>query len=142
MPWTEPRVWRGHAQHGDDADKFGESGGTNRYSLNVQWRDNLRETMPAKAVAQGDVFIATGANALERLAVGSNGQALRVNAAGDGVEWTASDVTTGVLYPTTTEFDLVQGGTTGSPERLGVPNDQPKLLTAHGVSAKLTWEDV
>lgn len=50
-------------------------------------RDNLLETGPAKVTTQGDTLYATGANALARLAKGTAGQTLRMNAGATAPEW-------------------------------------------------------
>ena len=42
--------------------------------LNVDHRDNLLQTAPALVTTKGDIVVATGANALARLAVGTNTQ--------------------------------------------------------------------
>lgn len=51
---------------------------------------NLAETAAAKFTTAGDLFVATGANAGARLAMGSALQGLRVNAAGTGLEYAAA----------------------------------------------------
>ena len=142
MAWSDPRTWEGWAQHGDDADRIGEAPATNRYSFNTLIRDLLLETMPAKLTAAGDIAVATGTNALKRLAIGTNDYALRVNAAGDDLEYVNVDDAEGDLYPTTARYDLVQGNAANAPARLPVAATGTKLLTAHGSEALLTWEDV
>lgn len=56
MAWTTPKSWT------NDTDALNQS------NLNTHIRDNLNETAPAKAVAAGDIFYATAANAIARLA--------------------------------------------------------------------------
>lgn len=61
--------------------------------MNTHVRDNLLETAPAKATTKGDVFAATAANAVSRLAVGSNGTVLTADSAQSaGVAWGAVDI--------------------------------------------------
>lgn len=55
--------------------------------LNTHLRDNLLETAPAKASAQGDIFYATAANAIARLAKGTKYQMLRMNSGATAPEW-------------------------------------------------------
>lgn len=56
--------------------------------LNTDHRDNLLETAPAKVTTKGDVVGATAANALARLAVGSNGQTLEADSTQTtGLKW-------------------------------------------------------
>lgn len=64
MVWTAPKTWTSVVLPVSD--------------LNTHVRDNFNETAPAKAVAAGDLFRATGANAIARIAVGTAGQHLRV----------------------------------------------------------------
>lgn len=66
MAWATPRTWT----DGESVDVA---------KLTTIGTD-LVETMPAKASASGDVFYATGANAIARLAKGSDGQTLRLSA--------------------------------------------------------------
>lgn len=66
MAWTTPRDW----VHGELVTAA---------IMNQHVRDNLQETAVAKAQAAGDLFYATGAHALTRLPIGSNGQILTVS---------------------------------------------------------------
>ena len=57
-------------------------------NLDEQVRDNLLETAPAKVTTKGDIVAATGANALERLAVGSDNAILVADSGNSsGVNW-------------------------------------------------------
>lgn len=51
MTWTTPKTWVANTQVTEGA-------------LNAHLRDNLLETLPAKAVTEGDIFVATGLNAV------------------------------------------------------------------------------
>jgi hypothetical protein len=53
--------------------------------LNTNVRDNMLETTPAKAAAAGDIFVATGANAIKKVTVGSAGSIVRVVPAGGDI---------------------------------------------------------
>lgn len=76
MAWTAPRTWV-------------TSEVVSATIMNAHVRDNLLETAPAKASAKGDLFAATTANAISRVAVGSNGQVIMANSAcNTGVQWT------------------------------------------------------
>ncbi len=82
MAWTAPRTWV-------------TSEVVTSTIMNAHVRDNLLETAPAKASAKGDLFAATAANAISRLAIGSNGQTLIPNSAcNNGVQWTGVLATT------------------------------------------------
>lgn len=75
MGWTAPKLWT----VGEMADAAG---------LNQQIRDNLLQTMPALAVAKGDIFPATAANALTALAVGTDTHFLVADSAeASGMKW-------------------------------------------------------
>jgi len=50
-------------------------------------RDNLLQTAPAKVTTAGDILVATGANALKRLALGAALTVPRVNSAGTDLEY-------------------------------------------------------
>jgi hypothetical protein len=55
--------------------------------LNSNVRDNMLETVPAKAAAAGDIFVATGANAIKKVTVGSAGSVVSVNSAGNDIQF-------------------------------------------------------
>lgn len=74
MAWTAPKTWT-----------TGEL--VTAALANQQWRDNFLETAPAKATAAGDVFVATAANAIKRLALGAAKKLLGVNSGATDVEW-------------------------------------------------------
>lgn len=64
MSWTNPRTWVALAQ-------------LTAAQLNAHLRDNLLETEVAKVTTKGDIAVATGANALARVGVGSDGSMLQ-----------------------------------------------------------------
>ncbi len=87
MAWTAPRPWVA-------AETLTAA------LLNTHVRDNLLEAAPAKVTTKGDLTVATAANSISRLAVGSNGAVLVADsAAAAGVRWssTGKTVTGGVL---------------------------------------------
>jgi hypothetical protein len=65
MAWAAPRSW-----------VLGET--VTAALLNAQLRDNLLETMVAKAVAAGDLFQGTASNTLERIPLGAEGEVFQV----------------------------------------------------------------
>ena len=96
MAWTSPRIWLEGA--------IITAPQMNSVSA------NLNETAPAKAQSSGDLFYATGANEIERLALGSGGQVLTPVS---GVpQWAASPT------PITTQGDMVYGNTAGNATRI------------------------
>lgn len=74
MAWTSPRTWVALEV-------------LTAALLNTHLRDNLLETAPAKVTTQGDLTYATAANALARLAKGTAGQALVMNAGATAPSW-------------------------------------------------------
>ena len=71
MPWEEPPTWI-------------DGPFLRARQMNIMSED-LRQTAPAKAQAAGDLFYATGPNAITRLAKGNNGQFLAVR--GEDLAW-------------------------------------------------------
>ncbi len=63
--WTSPRTW-----------VTGEL--VTASIMNTHIRDNLNETSPALVTTEGDILVASGANALARLAEGTDNEYLRV----------------------------------------------------------------
>lgn len=72
MAWTTPRTWVANDV-------------LTAAQLNTDVRDNMNETAVAKVTTAEDILVATGANALKRLAVGSNDDVLTVS--GGAVAW-------------------------------------------------------
>lgn len=78
-------------------------------------RDDLNETAPAKATTAGDIVYATGANAIARLAIGTEGQELVVNSAATAPLWmtrsaSTQDVTAAQTTTSTSYTDLATTG--------------------------------
>ena len=117
MPWKTPKVWIDGPQiTAADLNSISE---------------NLRETAPAKAVAAGDIFYATGPNTLGRLAIGSPGQYLNVGQ--QLPQWGAAP------SPITEAGDLVVGDATGTPSRLEAGSAEQVLAAVNGV---LEWRSM
>ena len=114
MVWRAPRIWI-DGPHITAAQMNAVS-------------ENLRETAPAKAVAAGDLFYATGRNAIERLALGLAGTFLIPGQAAP--QWSR------VPTPITTQGDLVAGDASGDPSRL--PAVERGVLIAQG--GVVSWE--
>jgi hypothetical protein len=74
MAWTAPRTW-----------VTGEI--VTAAYLNSNVRDNMLETSPGKATAAGDIFVATGANAIKSVSVGPAGSVVSVNSAGNDIQF-------------------------------------------------------
>jgi hypothetical protein len=85
--------------------------------------------------AKGDLLVATAADTLTRLAVGSIDHVLTVDpSAAAGVVWRAPIPT--LVNPMTAPADLIVGGTGGAPTRLASGSAGQVLSVAAGV---LTW---
>ena len=137
--WNAPRTWEGLADSRDEADRLGERDTNNRYSLNDQWRDNILETMPAKAQRAGDLFIGIGLNYIARLPKPSLPGAYALNISPLGtIRWHAYPTDPHTL--TEAVGDLLQGDAQGELARLPLPATGTYILTAHGPNADLTWE--
>lgn len=81
MAWTAPRTWVA-------AETLTAA------LLNTHVRDNLLEAAPAKVTTKGDLTVATAANSISRLAVGTNGAVLvSDSAATPGVRWSSTGKT-------------------------------------------------
>ena len=116
MVWTEPRI-------------FVDGPHLTAEMMN-EISDNLRETAPAKAQHPGDLFYATGANSIERLPLGENGQFLIPGMTRP--QWGS------VPTPITSKGDLVVGDENGNPVRLPAV-DGVRVLMADGT--ELRWVD-
>jgi hypothetical protein len=73
--WTSPRTWV-------TAELVTAAIG------NTHWRDNLKETAPHLVTTKGDIVVASAANNLDRVGVGSNDEVL-IAASGEttGIKW-------------------------------------------------------
>lgn len=76
MAWTAPRTWVTDEIPGAS-------------EMNTHVRDNMNETAPAKVTTKGDLTPATGANAIARLAAGTDGYGLSADSSQTtGLVWT------------------------------------------------------
>jgi hypothetical protein len=119
MAWTSPRDWTA-----------GEV--VTASIMNVHVRDNLKQTAPHLVTTKGDIVAATAANALSRLAVGSNGAALVADSSeATGMKWLrgvdmkyeGSQTTEGTTT-STSEVNLIQLS------GLTIDNNRPVLIFA------------
>ena len=148
--WREPRVWEGKASDGSSADTLGEwetsrlygqkiayAPNANKYDLTFEWSELLAETMPARAVEPGDIFVATKQNRIERLPIGSgDGRAYRSD--GTSIVIAPAGDVLGEAYPVMDENDFVVGGADGLPVRLQAPNSNSEHLLS-SVDKRIVW---
>lgn len=119
MAWTAPRTWTtGEVVTGS--------------IMNQHVRDNLLETGPAKVTTAGDMLYATGANALNRLAIGASRSILASD--GSSPLWRLQQVCrlqhTSNQAITTGTNTFLQFGTSnvdhgGMRSSMGAPNNSP-----------------
>lgn len=80
------------------------------------WRENLTSNQP---LAAGDLFF-RGASNVQRLALGSAGQVLRVNAGATAPEWGSGSITLGAAVASTTQTNIDFTGIPASARRITV----------------------
>ena len=103
MAWTAARTWT-----------TGEL--VTAAIMNTHVRDNLLETAVAKVTTAGDLAYASGANALQRLAIGATSRVLTAQGAGvlgwdnPTLYWATTDVTTSQTTTSTSYTDLATAG--------------------------------
>ena len=101
MSWTNPKTW-----------VAGET--VTAALLNTHLRDNLLATAAAVMTVAGDMVYATAANTLARLAKGSAGQFLRMNALATAPEWATLTPTSGYFLGAVGVNRHVESGTSAS----------------------------
>lgn len=144
MAWKEPRDWEGITGHGTDADKLGDTPMTAQpgvYDLNDEWSGPLRETMPAKAAATGQIFRGNGANDISTMNLGGANTVLRVVSQTAGtIEYASQADAIDQIYLTSAQHDLLQSDSNRSLVRLPFDSSGAKYLTSNGPGQSLTWE--
>ena len=87
--------------------------------------------------AKGDLISATASDTPARLALGTNGQVLKVNTAtATGLEWAADS--TGMTNPMTTTGDTIYSSSGSTPARLGIGSTGQVLTVTAGLPAWAT----
>jgi hypothetical protein len=87
--------------------------------------------------AKGDLISATANDTPARLALGTNGQVLKVNTAtATGLEWAADS--TGMTNPMTTTGDTIYSSSGSTPARLGIGSTGQVLTVTAGLPAWAT----
>lgn len=110
----------------------GTNDGTKQVSVNA-WNEGhtITGAMENPMTTAGDVITGGASGAPQRLAVGTDGQVLKVVS---GVPAWATDAG-GMTNPMTTQGDVIVGGTSGTPERLAKGADGQVLKMVSGAPA-------
>lgn len=105
---------------------------------NIYIRDNFEAGVPAIFDAKGDIAVATGANAADRLAVGTNGQVLIADSSQTlGVKWGISPP----LDLIQAKGDLLAGTAADTLARLAVGTNDQVLTADSAQSTGVKWAD-
>jgi len=102
---------------------------------NADLIENLKMTAPHLAAAAGDMFYASAANVVAKLAKGTARQQLVMNAGVTAPEWVAS-----LQSLMTTKGDVVAASAANTPARLAVGGDDEFLVAASGQSTGVQWQ--
>ncbi|MDE6432073.1 MAG: hypothetical protein K2L13_01625 [Opitutales bacterium] len=96
----------------------------NSSASGLTWTTLTSGGMENPMSTKGDIIVGDTDGHPSCLPIGSAGQVLTVNSSADGLEWTTSSSGgggDGMSNPMTTKGDVIVGGSSGNPTRLGVP---------------------
>lgn len=125
----------------DDTSASSHSSGATIYPVFTANDADEANEVVAKLTTKGDLLVTTG-SALNRLGVGSDGQALVASAAAtNGVTWaTPTDTTKQPLATLTTKGDIYAATASATVTRLGVGADRQVIVADSSAATGLKWE--
>ena len=124
----------------DDTSASSHSAGATIYPVFTANDADEANEVVSKLTTKGDLLVTTG-SALNRLAVGTDGQALVADAAStNGVKWaTASDTTKQPLATLTTKGDIYVATASATVTRLGAGTNGFTLMADSAEATGLKW---
>jgi hypothetical protein len=125
----------------DDTSASSHSSGATIYPVFTANDADEANEVVSKLTTKGDLLVTTG-SALNRLAVGTDGQALVASAAAtNGVTWaTPTDTTKQPVDTLTTKGDIYAATAASTVTRLGVGTDRKKLTADAAEATGIKWQ--
>jgi hypothetical protein len=125
----------------DDTSASSHSSGATIYPVFTANDADEANEVVSKLTTKGDLLVTTG-SALNRLAVGTDGQALVASAAAtNGVTWaTPTDTTKQPVATLTTKGDIYAATASATVTRLGVGTDRKKLTADAAEATGIKWQ--
>ena len=125
----------------DDTSASSHSAGATIYPVFTANDADEANEVVSKLTTKGDLLVTTG-SALNRLAVGTDGQALVASAAAtNGVTWaTPTDTTKQPVATLTTKGDIYAATASATVTRLGVGTDRKKLTADAAEATGIKWQ--
>ena len=125
----------------DDTSASSHSAGATIYPVFTANDADEANEVVSKLTTKGDLLVTTG-SALNRLAVGTDGQALVASAAAtNGVTWaTPTDTTKQPVATLTTKGDIYAATAASTVTRLGVGTDRKKLTADAAEATGIKWQ--
>jgi len=125
----------------DDTSASSHSSGATIYPVFTANDADEANEVVSKLTTKGDLLVTTG-SALNRLAVGTDGQALVADAAStNGVKWaTPTDTTKQPVATLTTKGDIYAATAASTVTRLGVGSDRQNLVADSTASTGMKWQ--
>lgn len=125
----------------DDTSASSHSAGATIYPVFTANDADEANELVSKLTTKGDLLVTTG-SALNRLGVGTDGQALVADAAStNGVKWaTPTDTTKQPVATLTTKGDIYAATASATVTRLGVGSDRQNLVADSSAATGIKWQ--